>query len=163
MTKTFVILFIFFGCFQSYAQNYRPISDTEFVWSHVNDCFDSGEALEIFKVVQFPPVLIGVNKKQISNEVDQLIKKYLPKNSEKLIIKIKLFTMLGKEICIGGIGTNREIDTELLNEIRTYISSFKDFEFGTQMGKTKNCHSEIYFITRKNKLHDVHFVNLNLE
>ncbi len=159
-TGLFTILVLTITTTKSYSQILFPMSDNEFIWNFDGNCNDS--KLELFKVLSNPPKLKGeIN--QIYKDVNQILKKYLNKKSEEKIFKIKLFTVIGNELCLGGIGVNTETDQALLEEIKNYISQYTEFEYGNHMGKVQNCVSEMYLITNKNKLNYLELYNLRLK
>lgn len=160
LTKICLIVFVLFLSTESFGQFNSSIQSNNYEWHFKKDCWAKNSQLEVFKVIETPPLILDVNQKQFKSEIKDIIKTNFNNIEEELEFKIQVCTIVNQGVCIGGILVKEGTSENLSRMIFDYISRFDFIEFGKQRGEVKNCFSEVYIRTNKNKLKDLRFSNL---
>jgi len=154
------ILLLFFFLTDSFGQSNKSIQNNNYEWHFKKECWAKNSELEIFKVIETPPLMVDVNQKKIKSDIKEIIKNSIQNSAEVLEFKIQVFTIVDHGVCIGGILVTKETSEKICKQIYDYVEKIENINLGKQGGREKNCLSEIYIKTKKNKLKALKFTNL---
>jgi len=162
-TVPYIILLLVFLSFHSYSQTNRAYNNNKFEWYFEKECWPKNAQIEIFKVIETPPLLYGITQRQFKTEIKKIIRKNNHNSIKDTEFKIQIYSLVNSGVCVKGISVINGTNEELIKQIFQYIKKLDNIEIGRQRGIEKNCLSEIYIKTKRKKLRDIKFSNLKFE
>lgn len=142
----------------------QNISDKEFSWMTFNNCSDTFEGLEIFKVVETRPKLNSLDYQTLNETTESIVHKLSLEKSQQTTLKVKIRLPNNDVSCIykaGIIGDT--LSREQILQIVSPLVNLSDFERGKQRNRIVNCEAIFYFFINNGKLTELRFVNIDLK
>ena len=160
--KSGIILLLILMYAASFGQTGSKAHQNDFEWHYKKECWPKNAVLEIFKVVETPPLVIGIEQKKFKSDIQEILKNNAQFSAKEMEIKIQIYTLVDYGVCVGGILASRGTDKELIKKLLDYAENLDHINPGKQRGIEKNCQSEIFIKTKKNKLKEIKFSNLKI-
>jgi len=129
-----------------------------------DDCKEHFAGLEIFKVVETPPLIKSIDSEAIEESLIRIVKKLRLDKGHKSIITLKMFFPIEGAPCIHSI----EIEGDILRDkkVQQLTDQFRniaEYESGRQRNRSVICEAIIDIIIRKGRLRDLQYSNLRFE
>lgn len=144
----------------SYGQTGRSLQQNDVEWHFKQECGESSSGMEVFKVIQTVPALTGSSQKKFKLALAEIIQRNFTDVEQELEFTVRVFTKTDQKVCISGILVKRGTPQALSSLIDEYFATLESVNPGKQGGVERNCVSEVYIKTKKNKLKELTFSNL---
>ena len=128
------------------------------------DCREHFAGLEIFKVVETPPLIKSIDSEAIEESLISTVKKLRLDKGHKSIVTLKMFFPIKGAPCIHSI----EIEGDILRDkkVQQLTDRFRnitEYESGRQRNRSVICEAIIDIIIKKGRLRDLQYTNLRFE
>ena len=159
--KNIIFILFLFLTVNIFCQDFSVIESKEY---SQNDCKKDFAGLEIFKVVETPPVIKSIDSEAIEESLISIVKKLRLDKGHKSIVTLKMFFPIKGAPCIHSI----EIEGDILRDkkVQQLTDQFRniaEYESGRQRNRSVICEAIIDIIIRKGRLRDLQYSNLRFE
>ena len=161
MYQLLLLLFIVNAAIGLDAQS---ISDSEFSWHRMDNCFLNRSTGEVFAKVEEDPILLQYSVKEFSDFVEDIVLKLELQEDGECTLKLKFLFELGRNLCLQEVGSKGvTLSQEQARKLSSQFNSIGNIEYGRQRSESVSCQAILYVSILKGGMKSIRTVNFQLK